>query len=329
MTDPPKRTRKIFTRRRFLWAGGSVVATSGLGLGGYYLHDHWRRFGRSATATIPDHRVEIPTSIPQMVIARGADPTQNVRAAVERLGGMDRLLTRDDIVVVKPNIGWRRPPEHAANTHPDVVAEVVRLCLDARPKRVIVTDCPVRKSRGAFEWSGILDASLAAGAEVIIPEDSSYRTVEISERLGTWDILDPFVTATKIINVPVAKSHNLMRSVAGMKNWIGITNKLRAMFHNDIDRSIAELAALMKPTLTVIDASRVLMRGGPAGAGAGAVKQVGAIAAGFDPVALDAWAGTIFGATADELPEFLRIAEEMGLGTADFRSLHPIDVNAG
>lgn len=322
-----QRTRpKIFTRRRFLWVGGSVIAASGLGVGGFVLQDRWKRFGRDATAVIPDHRVELPDAIPRMVIARGGDPAINVRAAVQRLGGMDRLLTRDDIVVVKPNIGWRRPPEHAATTHPEVVAEVVRLCLAARPKRVIVTDCPVRKSRGAFEWSGILEASLAAGAEVIIPEDSSYRTVLISERLGTWDILEPFVTATKIINVPVAKSHDMMRSVAGMKNWIGITNKLRAMFHNDIHQSIAELAALMRPTLTVVDASRVLMRGGPSGGGIDAVKSVGTIAAGFDPVALDAWAGTIFGATPDELPEFLRIAEGMGLGTADFGSLGPVEI---
>lgn len=318
--------RKIFTRRRFLWAGGSVLATGGLGIGGFVFHDRRQRFGREATAIIPDHRVELAASIPPMVIARGGDPVTNTRAAIQRLGGMKRLLTRDDTVVVKPNIGWRRPPEHAATTHPEVVAEVVRLCLEAGPRRVIVTDCPVRKSRGAFEWSGILEASLSAGAEVIIPEDSSYRTVLISDRLGTWDILEPFVTATKIINVPVAKSHDMMRSVAGMKNWIGITNKLRAMFHNDIHQSIAELAALMRPTLTVIDASRVLMRGGPSGGSLDAVKSIGAVAAGFDPVALDAWAGTIFGARSDELPEFLEIAERMGLGTADFSSLQPVEI---
>jgi uncharacterized protein (DUF362 family) len=329
MKNPQRPKRKIFTRRRFLWAGGSVVAASGLGVGGFIFHDRNQRFSREATAIIPDHRVHISTSIPRMVIARGDEPALNVRAAIGRLGGMERLLTRDDIVVIKPNIGWRRPPEHAATTHPDVVGEIVRLCLEARPKRVIVTDCPVRKSRGAFEWSGILEASQAAGAEVIIPEESSYRTVLISERLGTWDILEPFVTATKIINVPVAKSHDMMRSVAGMKNWIGITNKLRVMFHNDIHQSIAELAALMRPTLTVVDATRVLMRGGPSGGGLDAVKSVGAVAAGFDPVTLDAWAGTIFGATPDELPEFLEIAERMGLGTADFRSLQPISIDVG
>ncbi len=255
MTEPTRGERRLFTRRRFLVAGGSLVVTGGVGFGGYVIYGHSQRFWRSALDVIPDHRVDLPTVIPRMVVARGGDPAVNVRAAIERLGGMQGLLTPDDTVLIKPNIGWQRPPEHAANTHPDVVAEIVRLCREAGPKRVIVTDCPIRKSRAAFEWSGIGEASAAAGAEVIIPEDSSYRTVKISERLGAWDILEPFVTATKIINVPVAKSHNLMGSAAGMKNWIGITTKLRYLFHNDIDASIAELALLMRPTLTVIDAT--------------------------------------------------------------------------
>lgn len=321
-----KTKKKVFTRRRFLWAGGTVVATSGLGLGGYWVRDHYRRFGRDVTAVIPDHRVELPSVIPHMVIAKGGDPATNVRAAVERLGGMERLLTRDDIVLVKPNIGWRRPPGHAANTHPDVVAEVVRLCLEARPARVIVTDCPVRRSRPAFEWSGIGKAAAAAGAEVIIPEDTTYETVLISERIGAWDVLEPFVNATKIINVPVVKTHSEMRAIAGMKNWFGITTKSRMVWHNGLDRSIVELAQLMRPTLTVADASRVMMRGGPAGGGVGAVKQVGAVAAGFDPVALDAWAGSIFGFGPDELPGYIRLAEEAGLGTVDFAGLSPVEI---
>ncbi len=321
--------RRLFTRRRFVIAGGAAAAAGGLGYGGFMIYHRHQRFGREAVDLIPDHRVDLPATIPRMVISRGPDPALNVRAAIERLGGMRQLITPEDTVLVKPNIGWQRPPEHAVNTHPDVVAEVVRLCLDAGPKRVIVTDCPVRRSRAAFEWSGILDASDAAGAEIIIPEDSSYRTVIVSERLGAWDVLEPFVTATKIINVPVAKSHNLMGSAAGMKNWIGITTKLRYVFHNDIDLSIAELARLMKPTLTVIDASRVLMRGGPSGGSLGDVNPYGAVAAGFDPVALDGWAASIFGTDPDALPEYLQIAERMGLGSADYRSVQPIEVAVG
>lgn len=329
MADTKKPKRRLFTRRRFLIASGGLAAAGGLGIGGFTLYDRKQRFGRQALHVIPDHRVEISSALPRMVIARGPDPAVNIRSAIDRLGGLAQLIDPDDVVLVKPNIGWERTPEQGANTHPDAVAEVVRLCLDAGPKNVIVSDCPMRRSRGAFERSGILDAALSAGAEVIIPEESRHLTVEISERLGTWDILEPFVTATKIINLPVAKSNSATQASAGMKNWIGITNKLRLMFHNDIQRSIAELAALMKPTLTVVDASRVLMDSGPEGGSLSSVKQVNTIAAGFDPVALDSWACGLLESTPGIKPEFLRLAEEFGLGTSDYRSLQPIELALG
>jgi integrase len=106
-----------------------------------------------------------------MVIARGSDPARNVRAAVARLGGMPAFVDRADVVVVKPNIGWERTAEQGANTHP----EVVRLCREAGARRVVVSDCPVRRSRAAFERSGILAAAAAAGADVVLPEDTFPR----------------------------------------------------------------------------------------------------------------------------------------------------------
>jgi hypothetical protein len=67
--------------------------------------------------------------------------------------------------------------------------------------------------------------------------------------------LEPFVIATKVINVPVAKYHPLTGVTCGLKNWFGITGVRRIVLHEDVQRSIAELAALMRPTLTVVDAT--------------------------------------------------------------------------
>lgn len=324
--SPPSPKRKLFTRRRVLLGAGGLV---GGAVGGALLYDQALRFGRDAEATIPDHRVAAGASTPRMVVARGTDPATNVRAALERMGGLRQFVTPADVVLIKPNIGWQRTPEQGANTHPSVVAELVRACRDTGAKRVIVSDCPVRRSRGAFERSGILEAALKAGAEVVIPEDSRLLKVRVSERLGIWDVLEPFVQATKIINVPVAKHHALIGTSAGMKNWIGITNMLRMKFHNDLQRSIAELAAMMRPTLTVLDASRVLMENGPEGGNLNDVKATHSVVAGLDPVAVDAWACELFGISRDALPEFLQIAEGLGLGTRDFRSLGPVEVLTG
>lgn len=327
--EPKKKRGKLITRRRVLKAGGAVLASGALATGGFLVYDRRQRFGRSATHTIRDHRIELPASAPKMVIAHGPDPAINTRAAIDRLGGMARFVNADDVVVIKPNIGWERNVDQAANTHPDVVGEVTRACLEIGPQRVIVCDCPVSNPQRAFERSGILQAATEAGAEVIMPEESTFYTVLLSERLGTWDVLAPFVEATKLINIPVAKHHNLSGTTAGLKNWIGITSKFRGMFHTNLQRTIAELSALMKPTLTVIDASRVLMDTGPQGGSLSHVQQMRMVAAGVDPVALDAWAFSLFEQGPDTLPEYIRLAEEMGLGLADYSALAPVTIMPG
>ena len=74
------------------------------------------------------HTVAADPDLPEMAIIQGDDPAQLARQAVDELGGMRRFIARGDVVLVKPNIGWDRTPEQAANTNPDVVAEIVRQC---------------------------------------------------------------------------------------------------------------------------------------------------------------------------------------------------------
>jgi len=68
------------------------------------------------------HTIAPNPALPEMAIVEGNDPAQLARQAVEELGGMKRFVSRGDIVLVKPNIGWDRTPEQAANTNPDVVS---------------------------------------------------------------------------------------------------------------------------------------------------------------------------------------------------------------
>lgn len=327
MNEKLTKKRKIVTRRRMLIGSGVLLGSATLGVSGYIGYGHAQRFYRDDEVTIPDHRVQLPKIYPKMVVARGPDPVVNVKSIIDRMGGMKQFVNPSDVVVIKPNIGWERTPVFGANTHPEVVGELAKLCLAQKPERVIVCDCPVaRDSKRSFELSGIEKAALAAGAEVVFPENSSYKTVTISKRLGVWDILNPFVIATKIINVPVAKHHSLSGVTAGMKNWIGITTKLRMLFHNDIHQSIADLANLMKPTLTIMDATRILMAKGPEGGNLDDVKQMQTVAASVDPVSLDAWASGLFGLERGDWPKSIYIAETMGLGVADFTSLSPVEI---
>lgn len=280
------------------------------------------------TRGVPDHRVRLPSKAPPMVVAHGRDPAANVRAVLERMGGMRQFVGRADRVLIKPNVGWDRTPAQGANTHPAVVAELIKACRDAGAEDIVVTDCSVHEPERCFQRSGIRAAAEAAGARVLLPSQARYVDVEIPGKLGAWQILEPFAVATRIINVPVAKHHGSARVTAGMKNWIGITNKRRRVFHASLDETIASLAQLMRPTLTVVDATRVLMQNGPIGGNIADLKQTDSVAASVDPVAIDVWAAGLLGARLSEV-EYLKLAADRGLGSLDFRGLGSVELSAG
>ena len=76
----------------------------------------------------------------------------------------------------------------------------------------------------------------------------------------------------------------------GIKNWYGLLGGRRNQFHQDIHGIVSDLSLMIKPTLTILDGSRVLMKNGPTGGDPSNVKAGDAVVAGVDPVAVDAWA---------------------------------------
>ncbi|MEW6365988.1 MAG: DUF362 domain-containing protein [Acidobacteriota bacterium] len=253
--------------------------------------------------------------LPELIVAHGDDPRALVRRALDELGGIARFVSRGDVVVVKPNIGWNRTPEQAANTNPDLVAEVVRMCMDAGAKKVIVTDVSCDDAEDCFYRSGIGVAAHAAGAEVVLPESRLFRKVRLKgEALGVWPVLEPFIMADKVINVPIAKHHSLTGVTLGMKNWLGILGGWRFRVHMGIQEKVVDLAESMQPALTIIDAYRVLLRNGPKGGNPKDVDLRKTLIASTDPVAADAWAAKAFWNLDHTRLPYLRLAQDRGLG---------------
>jgi uncharacterized protein (DUF362 family) len=269
-----------------------------------------------------DHRIATDQQWPVLTVVRNAEPRALVAKALENLGGMRRFVGRQDVVVIKPNIAWDRTPEQAANTNPEVVAEVVRQCWQAGAKRVLVTDVSCNEARRCFHRSGIEAAARAEGAEVVLPDPELFREVEIGGVvLKTWPVFTPFLEADKILNLPIAKHHELTGATLGMKNWYGILGGQRNRLHQQIHQSLADLAAFMLPTLTVMDCYRILLRNGPTGGNLEDVALKKTVVAATDPVALDAYvAKAYWNLDAEGLP-YLQMAANRGLGTVEFEKL--------
>jgi len=305
---------------QLLRLGGVAAGAAGLGV---WLNGRSRRPGAPAAIAVRPHfQVRADDALPEMAVIQGDDPARLARRAIEELGGIRRFIARGDVVVVKPNAAWDRTMEQAANTNPLVVAEVCRLCMEAGARRTVVTDVSINNAESCFTRSGIAAAARAAGAEVILPEAGLFQEVDLrGEVLASWPVLEPFLRADKIINIPIAKHHSLTGASLGMKNWYGILGGTRQRLHQHIHESLVDLAAFMKPTLTLIDAYRVLLRNGPGGGNSADVALKKTLIAGTDPVALDAYAASAYWGLDWQTLRYLKLASERHLGKLDFESV--------
>ncbi|MBI4165071.1 MAG: DUF362 domain-containing protein [Acidobacteria bacterium] len=324
--SPPTNRRDALLQ--ILRLGGLSVAAGGAA---WWLKSRSRRPEEALAADLKHNFTVAPDpGLPAMVVAQGEGPEVLTRQALKAIGSISRFVKRGDVVVVKPNIAWDRTPEQAANTNPQVVSEIVRLCLEAGAKKVIVTDVSCNDPRRCFERSGIAAAARAAGAEVLLPEERRFKEVDMhGDVLSTWAVLDHFLNADKMINVPIAKHHSLTECTLGMKNWYGILGGPRHRLHQRIQESLVDLADFMRPTLTILDAYRILLRNGPTGGNVGDTALKKTVIASTDPVALDAYVAKAFwDLERDRLP-YLKMAQDRGLGKMDFESVRTSIIAAG
>jgi uncharacterized protein (DUF362 family) len=252
-----------------------------------------------------------------LVVAQGLSPARMVESAIGAMGGIKSFIARGDIVVIKPNIGWDRTPEQAANTNPEVVSSLVTLCYDAGAKTVKVFDRTVDDARRCYKQSGIADAATAAGGKVSFIDDRKFKTVKLNGlALKEWPLYTEILEADKIINAPIAKTHGLASLTMAMKNWMGIMGGSRGRIHQRLDECLPDIASVIKPTLTVLDAIRILTANGPQGGNLRDVKELNTVIVSRDQVAVDAFGATFFGLQGSDLG-YVKTAARIGLGIMD------------
>jgi uncharacterized protein (DUF362 family) len=242
--------------------------------------------------------------------------------AIDGLGGMKRFVNKGDVVWVKPNIGWDRTPQQAANTNPDVVATLIRLCLEAGAKTVKIGDNPCDPADKSYLASGIAAAAKELGAEVVFLDKSRFKETAIKgERVKKIPIFPAILECDVVINVPIVKHHVIAGMTACMKNYMGVIEQ-RGVFHQGMATCLADISRFMQPRakLCVVDAMRILKAHGPKGGNLADVEVKATVAAGVDIVALDALSAELMGKKPTDYAS-VKKGQEAGLGTMDYRSL--------
>ena len=283
-----------------------------------------RTFIKAGTAAAIGGACAMPSSAfadgaaPVVVVVHGTDPKKMVEAGIAKMGGWEKLFKPGAKVAIKPNLAWKSTPEQGGNTHPDILRAFVLAAEARKVKQITIPENTCQPEKETFPTSGALDAIKGTGAKLYRPKTSEYREVEVpkgkicQKAKVSRDLLD----ADCLINMPVAKHHGGATLSLSMKNWMGaIDNSTRRAWHRQgLHQCIADLSTFLKPTLVVIDATRIMLDHGPQGPGK--LAHPHEIILSKDPVAADAYAASLFGKRPADVPH-IRIAGEMGVGCSD------------
>ena len=309
---------------RSVKAGVSILGACSIS---YWFYDSAGPTGSTQDAgdiQIPDF--SMPELGQRMSIVRGSSRNETLELALKSIGGMQTFIKKGDRVLLKVNAAFASPPMLCATTHPDMVRAITRLCLKAGAASVTVTDNPINDPASCFRLSGIEQAARSAGATVIFPQKEFFKPFSLAQAqlIRNWPVLyDPLSRIDKIIGTAPVKDHHRSGASMIMKNWYGLLGGRRNIFHQDIHTIIKELAMMIKPTLVVLDGTTTMMRNGPTGGSLSDLKETRTMIVSTDQVAADAFGATLLDKTVDELA-FIKKAEAMQLGTADFQSLNPV-----
>jgi len=236
-------------------------------------------------------------------LAEGKDYEKITKDAISALGGMKKFVKPGNIVVIKPNIGWDRTPEQAANTHPLVVKALAEECLKAGAKKVKIFDRTCNDPRRCYETSGFNAVfKNMKNVELKHIEFERFKKIKLDGVfLKEWELYDEALSADVFINVPVAKHHGLTTLTLALKNVMGIMGGNRGYIHRNIGTGLSDINAGVKSHLVVIDATRILLDHGPQGGDLKDVKVLNRVVASTDIVAADAFVTTFFGKKPEDI----------------------------
>lgn len=261
-------------------------------------------------------------------------PNEAAAKLVEAIGGFEAHIPKNGTVLIKPNIAFPSPPTWGATSDPDFLATIIDLCCEAGARTVIVFDHPVGGSpEKNLSRSGIGEVcQIREKVKILIGDSENYfRPCKVKHGLSlkqteTAKILDK---VDLFINLPTAKHHSATGVSLGLKNLMGlIWNRVPLHDEMDLNQAIADLATVIRPHLTFLEARYALTTNGPTGPGQ--VEEVGKYLAGFDPVAVDSigvelarWEGRIQnGRSISHLVK----AAELGVGVVERDKIELVEV---
>ncbi len=262
------------------------------------------------TPTVSIVRVPAAASAHDAVLA-------SVRRAME-LAGWQECIPRGAEVSLKPNLGWDlfRP---GAVTSPWALEGVVRTIRDWVGKiNVVESDQVVVNVEKAFRLDRMDRLCRDYDLTWVNMTEAPMRTVPLPNGRVLKELTVPeILLRTKLVTVPVIKTHNKTVITGAVKNQWGCLPMFRHNYHLVLDAALADINSVARPCFAMMDASVGLEGNSPK---SGKPKVVNRMLASGDFVALDAVAAKIMGFEPAGIGH-LNECVAAGLGVSDLQRI--------
>jgi uncharacterized protein (DUF362 family) len=255
----------------------------------------------------------------KVAVVKGTSPVEVTVAALELVkSDLDVILSAEKPILIKPNYINSKPPSTGITTDSRVIEGIVKFLKECRKEDIIIGEgsgwadtFQAFKNAGvdavAERWNvKLVDLNKDDFVEVYPPNPLSLKKVKVAKT----------ALESVIISVPKLKLHRIATVTLGLKNMMGALASKGSMHNGSLSKNIADLASVLKPSLTVID-------GIIAGEGhetSGNPVEMNLVIAGTEPVAVDAVGAAVMGIPPTDV-EHLVLAEKKGLGTCDLEKI--------
>jgi uncharacterized protein (DUF362 family)/NAD-dependent dihydropyrimidine dehydrogenase PreA subunit len=237
---------------------------------------------------------------------------QSLSAALEPLGGIGAFVQPGQRALLKPNLLMPIRPERAITTHPAVVEAMVELVQGAGGQAIIFDSSAVPTGlvmRRVYRDTGMAEIAERTGAELGYDATAVQVSTPDGTLLKRLDLLKICQDVDVVISLPKLKTHGLTTLTGAVKNLFGLVpGMMKPAYHaklpdvNAFCDMLLDIAAYVRPALTVMDGVVGLEGNGPGTQGI--PRQIGALIAGTDTVAIDAVVCQLIGLPREQLPLF-------------------------
>jgi uncharacterized protein (DUF362 family)/NAD-dependent dihydropyrimidine dehydrogenase PreA subunit len=241
-----------------------------------------------------------------------------INAGLSLLGGVEKFASKNETILLKPNILSGESPEKLISPHPEVFRAIGR-AFSQTGSSLTYGDSPgfgnpkPNAQRAGFvkiaeeeniEWADFTNAQIMQ-----FPDGRVMKKFSIAQGVADAD---------GMISISKLKTHALTRITGAIKNQFGcIPGARKAEFHSVLptaelfSKMLVDLNRLLKPRLFIMDGIVAMEGNGPRN---GTAKQMNVLLFSTDPIALDSTVCRLVNLDP-KLVESLVFGEQFGLGT--------------